>query len=274
MGGAPVIVWLAPGIGFTEPAAASFLRLVARLGRVPDVNRTTSDYATQLAMYNAWSRYVASGYNASLKPNHSRALHPDKSVHVQGNAWDTDDWATPGFIALAAEYGWIRTAANDPTEQHHFEYQSWNDRHINEGVPQITLARGADGVYRFNQEDDMPTMGEIFHNKVVKGPDGNDISLAQHMQYSHVWAAQAVWRHLLAHGLSGKGVAAGDLLRFEPAEHENTRRMVAAVATGDIDYDRIAADIAEQYPKLDVNAIAVAAADEADRRERERLGKA
>lgn len=89
--------------------------------------------------------------------------------------------------------------------------------------------------------------------------------------------AGAVWAHPLEHTLAKDAAgnpamaSAGDLLRFEPAEHENTRRAVALVATGDFDYDEIAAEIAERFPSIDVGALAVAAADEADRRERMRL---
>lgn len=132
MGGAPAIVTVRPGVQFVPPAADSFRRLEARLGRRADVNRTYADWDTQLKMYNAWQAYVT---GRGPKPNHSRALHPSKSAHCAGLAWDSDDWRTPGFISLAAEYGFIRTAANDPTEQHHFEYQWWRDSHRNEPVP-------------------------------------------------------------------------------------------------------------------------------------------
>jgi hypothetical protein len=140
MGGAPVVETIRPGVQFTPPASASFRRLEARLGRRVDVNSTYRDWDTQMGMYNAWNAYVA---GRGPKPPHSRAIHPSVSIHCQGNALDSDDWRTPGFNALAAEYGWIRTAAGDPTEQHHFEYQVWNDKHRNEGVPagSVTLPK-------------------------------------------------------------------------------------------------------------------------------------
>lgn len=125
--------------------------------------------------------------------------------------------------------------------------------------------------------DGMPTIVEIFHTPIVTGPDGNNISLAQFMQYAHRWNGQQVWREPLAHSLakdvdgSPLKVPAGDLLRYEPAEHANTRAVVAKIATGDFDYEAIAAEIAESFPELDSHAFAVAAADEADRRERARL---
>lgn len=132
MGGAPNIVTLAAGVQFEPGAAGSFLRLVKRLGRVPDVNSTYRDFIKQLSMFRAWEDWVA---GRGPKPAHSRAIHPDESKHCQGLAWDSDDWTTPGFNDVAAEYGFIRTAANDPTERHHYEYQWWNDQHRNDPTP-------------------------------------------------------------------------------------------------------------------------------------------
>ncbi|MGX9346390.1 hypothetical protein [Microbacterium sp. KNMS] len=130
----PTIEWVRDGVGFTPPAAASFRRLEADLGRQVDVNSTFRDPATQDAMYRAWQDYVN---GRGPYPGHSRALPASESVHCQGEALDSDDWTTPGFIALAAEHGWIRTAAWDPTEQHHFEYQASRDEHRGE-QPQTT----------------------------------------------------------------------------------------------------------------------------------------
>lgn len=132
---APTIEWLRPGVGYQPAAARSMRRLEARLGRAHDCNSSYRDYDEQMQMFNAWNRYVNSGYDARYKPNHSRALHPDKSVHCMGLADDSDDWTTPGYIELAEEYGWIRTAAGDPTERHHFEYQVWRDQHRNDPAP-------------------------------------------------------------------------------------------------------------------------------------------
>ncbi|UUE19316.1 hypothetical protein [Microbacterium sp. J1-1] len=137
MGGAPVIEEIRPGVSFVPEAALAFRRLEARLGRRADVNRTYADYDTQMSMYLAWTAWV---HGVGPKPAHSRALHPDLSMHCRGVAWDSDDWRTVGFITLAAEYGFIRTAAGDPSEQHHFEYQSWNDKHYGEKVDAMSAA--------------------------------------------------------------------------------------------------------------------------------------
>lgn len=144
MGGAPAIVWLRDGVGYTPDAAASMRRLEAALGRAHDCNSSYRDYDLQRSMFDAWNRYVDSGYNPRYKPNHSRAIDPDKSMHCKGLADDSDDWTTPGYIDLAAEHGWIRTAANDPTERHHFEYQWWNDQHRNDPAPASTEASKKD----------------------------------------------------------------------------------------------------------------------------------
>jgi hypothetical protein len=127
----PVIQTIRPGVSFAPAAAASFVRVESDLGRRVDVNSTYRDYNTQLEMHRAWNRYVASGRKPALYPGHSMALHPDLSVHCLGNALDSDDWTRPGFNAFMAAHGWIRTAAGNPTEQHHFEYQSWRDQHLN-----------------------------------------------------------------------------------------------------------------------------------------------
>ncbi|QMU97974.1 M15 family metallopeptidase [Microbacterium esteraromaticum] len=129
MGSTPVIVWIRPGVGFVQSAADSFRRLEARLGREVDVNSTYRDWDKQMSMYLAWQAYVN---GTGPKPPHSRAVHPAYSIHCQGRAVDSDDWRTPGFISLAAEYGFIRTAASDPTEQHHFEYIASRDQYQGE----------------------------------------------------------------------------------------------------------------------------------------------
>lgn len=126
MGGGPAIETVRAGVQFTPAAADSFRRMEAGWGRPIDTNSTYRDWAQQLRMYNAWNCYVAGRCG---HPGHSRAIHPDASMHCKGLALDSDDWTTPGFIAHAASHGWIRTAANDPTERHHFEYQEWRDTH-------------------------------------------------------------------------------------------------------------------------------------------------
>lgn len=133
---APVTVVIRPGAEFEAAAARSFRRANAawraRSGRDIDVNSTYREWALQLSMYHAWQAWVA---GTGPKPNHSRAVHPDYSSHSLGLGLDSDDWATAGFIPLLLEHGWVRTAASDPTERHHFEYQAWRDTHRNDPAP-------------------------------------------------------------------------------------------------------------------------------------------
>lgn len=128
---APVIEWITPGAGFAPDAAASARRLADAWGRMPDTNSTYRDWDVQMGMYRAWQAWVT---GRGPKPPHSRAIHPDESKHCLGLAWDTDDWATPGFLKLAAEHGWIQVLPNDKTERHHLEYQWWRDQHRTSGA--------------------------------------------------------------------------------------------------------------------------------------------
>lgn len=154
----PTIETIRPGVQFTPPAAASFRRAETDLGRRIDVNSTFRDPVLQLRMYNAWLAYVQ---GRGPHPGHSRALHPDQSVHCEGNALDSDDWRTPGFITFMADRGWIRTAAGDPTEQHHFEYQWWRDNHRNRpaGTPKPTPTP------ELPEEEDEDMLPKIIHRK-------------------------------------------------------------------------------------------------------------
>lgn len=132
----PTIVTIREGVQFTPPAADSFRRAEhgwqEQTGRLIDVNSTYRDPVLQMSMHLAWQAWVN---GTGPKPWHSRAVHPKYSIHCQGNALDSDDWTTPGFITWMAEHGFIRTAASDPTEQHHFEYQWWRDQHRDDPVP-------------------------------------------------------------------------------------------------------------------------------------------
>lgn len=129
---APIIHWIRPGVGYAPEAAASMLRVEAELGRPHQSNSSYRDYNKQLGMYRAWNAYAA---GRGPKPPHSRAIHPDFSKHCQGLADDSNEWIDLDYRAILANHGWIRTAASDLTERHHFEYQSWRDNHRHDGVP-------------------------------------------------------------------------------------------------------------------------------------------
>lgn len=136
MGGL-VIDTVRPGVQFTPDAAAAFRRAEAQVQREfdrnIDVNSTYRSWATQLKMYNAWNRYVASGYKPSLYPGHSKAIHPRDSFHVQGTALDSDDWTNARIRAILEQNGFIRNRLHVPNERHHFEYIRARDK--NHGKP-------------------------------------------------------------------------------------------------------------------------------------------
>lgn len=148
---APIIHWIRPGVGYAPEAAASMLRVEAELGRPHQSNSSYRDYNKQLGMYRAWNAYVA---GRGPKPPHSRAIHPDVSKHCQGLADDSNEWVDLDYRAVLADHGWIRTAASDLTERHHFEYQSWRDSHRHEGVPSTS---GQTPPTSPEEEDDMYT---------------------------------------------------------------------------------------------------------------------
>jgi hypothetical protein len=165
---APTVVTIRPGVTLAPDAGASFRRLEHAWGARVDVNSTYRDWNTQLAMYDAWQAYVT---GRGPKPNHSRAIHPKYSKHCQGLATDTDDWRAPGFIALAAEHGWIRTAAADPTERHHFEYQWWRDQHRFDPAPADLPAAHDEPADEPEEEEDMDYKPTV-HART--GKDGAD----------------------------------------------------------------------------------------------------
>ncbi|MFJ2502540.1 hypothetical protein [Microbacterium sp. NPDC087592] len=133
MGGL-VIETVRPGVQFTPDAAAAFRRadaqVLAEFGRRIDVNSTYRSWSDQMVMYVDWSRYVASGYRPSLKPNHSKAVHPSQSFHVSGTALDSDDWVNARIVAILAENGFIRNRLHIPNERHHFEYLRGSDKNF------------------------------------------------------------------------------------------------------------------------------------------------
>lgn len=158
MGGS-ALVTVRPGVVFAPDPAAAFQRanaeVRAELGRDIDVNRTTTAWDVQLAMYNAWNKYVASGYKPSLYPGHSKAVHPSESFHVYdpktgkgGNALDSDDWTNARVVEILADNGFIRNRLYVKGEDHHFEWIRSSDKHY--GSPALAATDG-----KPFEEDDM-----------------------------------------------------------------------------------------------------------------------
>jgi hypothetical protein len=163
---APTLTTLRTGVRFVASAAASFVRLEKRLGRQVDVNSTYRDYDLQMRWHNESLAYLA----GKIKyPGHAFAVHPDYSDHCKGVGLDSDDWPIPGFVAIAAEHGWIRTAASDPTERHHFQYQPGRDKFKNQpaGVNVTPVSNNPSNpiipITSF-EDDDMRLFHQVFSN--------------------------------------------------------------------------------------------------------------
>lgn len=263
VGGAPIIEWVREGVGFTPAAAASFRRAEASWGSRIRCNSTYRDYGLQLSMWQAWTAWTE---GRGPKPNHSRALHPDESVHCRGEALDTDLWSVPGFIAHMAAHGWIRTAAWDPTEQHHFEYQEWRDEH-----------RFEPALAGKQEEDDMTPeqarqLNSIF-NAIFRGGDsmkdgGKSISQSlRDIQDKLAPVTRGGQVVTLRQEIASTRTAVIELLGRDPGS-ANVEVDEAALAAA------LAPLITDQMRTLsdeDVTRLARAASDEADRRARERL---
>lgn len=94
-------------------------------------------------------------------------------------------------------------------------------------------------------EDDMPDINEIFNTPVFNDPsNGKLVTLAQSLTNIHIMAnrnydetPERVWGFPLDHTVAKNPdgspfkVAAGSLLRYEPAEHESTRVALTAAIT-------------------------------------------
>lgn len=157
MGGL-VIETVRPGVQFTPEAAAAFRRAEAQVRaefrRDIDSNSTHRDWDKQMSMHNAWNRYVASGYQWSLYPGHSKAIHPMYSRHVHGLALDSDDWRNDRIVQILADNGFIRNQLHVPNEQHHFEYIRSRDK--NYGKPANVSKPKPKPKPIESEEDDMP----------------------------------------------------------------------------------------------------------------------
>lgn len=155
------IVTVRPGVQFTPPAAAAFRRSEAQVqkefDRQIDVNSTYRSRAQQLAMYEAWQRYLRGG----PWPGHSKALHPDDPLafHVTGEALDSDDWTNKRIVQILGENGFIRNRLYVPNEQHHFEYVESLDQNKNKP--------SGSGNTVGSEEDDMGVYVSPDKNKTV-----------------------------------------------------------------------------------------------------------
>ncbi|MEV4738542.1 MULTISPECIES: hypothetical protein [unclassified Microbacterium] len=127
-------VQLGHGRGWASAAAgASILRIDAQLGRLADINEAGRSREKADENYRKWLDYLAGGPWAPF------ALPADKSVHVTGDAADSDDWYDPAAAAVWRDNGWRQTARypGNPKkdEPWHGEYFAHLDNHRNDPPP-------------------------------------------------------------------------------------------------------------------------------------------
>lgn len=246
-------------------AAASIKRIDRQLGRPADINEAWR--SPEQANANR-ARWIA--YQQGRGPKAPYALGAEDSVHCEGTAADTDDHRDARAAAVWRDNGWRQTArySDSRDEPWHWEYFAHLDNHRHE-----------------TDTDDMPDMNEIINSPARTVQGGRKVSLGDAIEAIYYYGDKLyelanstpgrVWNHGLPHPLltdaEGKtvNVTAGDFVRFEPAEHANTRAAIARTTVGGVDLEQLKAEIARDYPAVDVHALAVAAADEADRRDAE-----
>lgn len=120
--------WLAP-----RPAASIF-RIDAALGRPADINEAGRSREKADEGHSKWLAYLN-----GTGPKAPYALPGDESVHVAGEAADSDDWYDPAAAAVWRDHGWRQTARypKDPKkdEPWHGEHFDHLDNHRNDPIP-------------------------------------------------------------------------------------------------------------------------------------------
>lgn len=255
------------------------------------VARAKARTGRTLAMGAGWSAYRPYGQQVTARQIYGNgAAVPGTSSH--GGFWegrdtlamDYSNWSWVYGGDRAAFYADCRAVDLEPgliEPRRGYPDEPW---HVVCGDPWGPVPAGS-GSTNFEEDEMTPeqnaALADVWNKmqRVIQILEAVDVRTGNKQSGNLAIAAERiaslpadVWAHGLKHPLIDAVIPAGDFLRYEPAEHENTRRAVAAVSAGDVDYDRVAAEIAERFPQLDPHAFAVAAADEADRRERERLG--
>jgi hypothetical protein len=148
MGGTLELADLGHGRGkLALDAARSIFRIDRQIGHPQQITegyRTPEKANENHRKYQAWLNgtgpWAPIGYPAEM------------SVHCRGEAIDTNEQR----VEILADHGWIRTVYRwvngvyTLMEPWHFEYDISRDNHRGEHIP---LNKGADGVWRYEEED-------------------------------------------------------------------------------------------------------------------------
>lgn len=214
-----------------------------------------------------------------------------------------------GWTSLLAHHAWQGVKTGDTVRQGDaiavmgntgtvfvHSHQELRDQNGTQLDPLLHLTTSTAGNGSTPLEDDMPTPLDLLNASFATGrtkPDGTAEWTTLSEALNRVtWygdklhgllesVPDAVWGKTFPHPLaktadgSPAQVPAGDFLRYEPAEHDGTRKAIAAIVTQATSVDIDAAAVAAALKKsgFDPATFAVYAADEADRRERARLAQ-
>jgi len=261
---------LAFGRGWLNgPAAASIRRIDRQIGHPLQITEAGRTWAQQNVHYQRYLRY---GSPIALSPN-------APSLHQKGNAVDSNE--AQRVHAVMEDHGWRRTVYRyvngkwTLVEPWHYEYFPQYDNHRHEG----TASAGA-GI-----EDDMPTMNEFLNTRAYDGgPTISEVLKALDRNLAPA-VVDLVWARKVDRGVDANGNRVLIDAIQELADGKTLDMQILAIVqqlagrTGaDVDEGALAAALAPLLTSnlgalsdADVARVATAAADEQDRRNRERL---
>ena len=168
-----------------------------------------------------------------------RAEYPGKSQHGEGVALDLPEPARSWFVTHGKSHGWIRTVM--PTEPWHFEYQPARDTSDSTPTP----------------EDDMPTLQEI--DAVVRVAVADEV--AKVLRGNEFDLEVTTLPQAIATAVLGAQITRGGLGPAALADWIADGRILAGQA----------AERTSGGGEIDYGVLAMAVADEQDRRARARL---
>ena len=292
--------WFSAGKGGQADAVAALLRLLARCKAATGAGfyfAANQDFARDIdgQVRLLWENYFRASSGSvywdgswwQRRPGGVLVATPGTSKHARGLAADLT------FESPAARTWFVRNSPSDGWDNEGLDFmppESWHKSFFG-ATPsgpfrsgELTSVAGSPCPTPIKDEDMPLTKADVdavvvavFNTNVTDAPNGAPATLSTVLK--NLWklgnliyddTPARVWGHTLPHVLSGEPTRASDMLRYEALEHLNTRTVVSAMTAADVDEAAIAAALRADGI-VDENAIAVAAADEADRRERLRL---
>lgn len=256
-----------------RPAASSILRIDRQLGHALQITEAGRTWGKQNEHYQT---YLRVGYPIALAPD-------TPSVHQKGGAIDSNE--AQRIIAILEDHGWRRTVYRwvggkwTLVEPWHFEYFQHLDNHRNEPASGGVTPFPEDDMFTDEDRKDL----EAIRSALLDGIPGRDLSTGRLDQIAN--AAFDVSDRFYVKKVDGS--KAYDLTQLTVNEIKPLLLAILGRVGGttvDVDEEALAAELATALaPYLAQNvgtlsddsiaALAKAAADEQDRRARERLEK-